>query len=83
MKLDSAKLDAAVAKVDGYDNRSVPEAKANLEAKVKSASEMLKNFPRGATGLPSDDVRNSAAYRSAKSEYDRAFQALRSYNSRK
>lgn len=47
---------------------------------TNKASKGLKNFPRGAMGLVSENVRLSSEYRQAKNEYNQAFENEKKYN---
>ena len=51
-----------------------------LEREVSDASKVLKQFPRGPTGMVSDAVRLSPEYKAAKQKYADAFARLRSVN---
>jgi hypothetical protein len=53
---------------------------AAIEAEVDAASEALRAFPRGPTGLTPDAVRATPEYRAAKSRYARAFARQRDFN---
>lgn len=55
-------------------------AKVAIERKVDEASKALKAFPRMANGLTPDNVKASAEYRKAKTDYDRTFAEQRSFN---
>lgn len=55
--------------------------KATLEASVKEHSTALQKFPKGAMGLTPDSVKKSPQWLRAKKEYDKAFIALRCFNS--
>lgn len=47
---------------------------------MQAASEALQKYPKGALGLTPDHVKFSDAYQSDALEYNRAFEALRAYN---
>lgn len=51
-----------------------------LRADVDRTSAALQVFPRGPMGLTPDSVKGSAEYCAAKLEFDRAFAALRKFN---
>lgn len=69
--------------VQDSEREIVEQVRRGLEAEVKAASSKLKSFPReGAMGLPTEEVRLSAAFREAKNEYAKAFEALRRFNSK-
>lgn len=56
-------------------------ARDNLNARVEEASKAVNAFPRdGIMGLPTDEVRLSPEYRTAKAKYAAAFEMLRSFN---
>lgn len=54
--------------------------KEMLENLTSHASNKLNAFPRGPSGLASDEVRRSPEYRLAKAEYQAAVDALRNFN---
>jgi len=59
------------------------EAKAKcdaIEARMKTASDALRRFPRGPMGLTPDAVKFSPEYRAAKLAVDRTFAELRAFN---
>lgn len=49
---------------------------------VKTASGVLKGFPKLSNGLTPDRIKFSAEYRAAKATYDAAFRRLRDFNAR-
>jgi hypothetical protein len=51
-----------------------------LEKEVSTTGAVLRSFPRLASGLTPDAVKFSPEYRAAKAASDRAFQALRKFN---
>lgn len=55
--------------------------KEQLWDDCKAAGAALKAFPRGRMGLTPDAVKATPEWRAAKQAYDRAFAALRSFNS--
>ena len=57
-------------------------AQDQLYAEMKLAGAALKRFPRLANGLTPDSVKFSPEYRAAKAACDRAFEAVRAFNSR-
>lgn len=58
----------------------VRATRAVLQNDVDIASAALKGFPRSAMGLVTDEAKGSPEYRKARAAYDRAFQALRKFN---
>jgi len=54
-----------------------------LYAEMYKASKALKAFPRGPMGMTPDAVKFSPEYRAAKAAYQKAFEAVRSFNSKK
>lgn len=59
------------------------EAKAKrdvLNATASACSAVLQTFPRGPMGLVSAAVRTTSEYQAARVAYDRAAQALRTFN---
>lgn len=63
--------------------RDWPEEMTRLENLVDQAAKAVKAVPgvgTGPMGLTPDEVKQSEAYRKAKAEYQRAFEALRTYN---
>lgn len=52
----------------------------HLDSAVKSAGEVLRQFPRSPLGLVSEETRKSPEYISAKRQYDIAFAKLRGFN---
>ena len=59
------------------------EERDALEVEWREAGKALKQFPKGPTGLTPDTVKLSPEYRAAKLRYDKAFAALRAFNSRR
>lgn len=53
---------------------------ALIEKEVDAASEVLRAFPRGATGLVPDNVKSTPEYRAASAAYQRAFARQRAFN---
>lgn len=58
----------------------IETARNHLRSEVDRASEALKVFPRGSMGLTPDHVKLSPEYRAAKGAFDKAFAALRYFN---
>jgi hypothetical protein len=52
-----------------------------LNQAVDEASAALQAYPKGPTGLTSDEVKKSAEWIAAHRKFDQAFQALRNFNS--
>ncbi len=77
------RLDAMVQERADYGSRRADPERDELERRVKEAGSKLKVFPKGKMGLTPDDVKASPEWKSAKSEYNRAFEALRSYNGKR
>ncbi len=57
-------------------------AQETLESEVKAASLAMQAFPRKANGMTPDDVKFTPEFKTAKQNYNRAFQALRSFNAK-
>lgn len=60
---------------------SFPERK-KLEEDVSRFSKELKKFPKGPTGMTLDATKATPEWQEAKRNYNRAFQALREFNSK-
>lgn len=58
----------------------IEAARTALYAEMQVASAALKTFPRASNGLTSDAIKFSPEYRTAKTAYDRSFQAVRAFN---
>lgn len=58
----------------------IEAARAALDSEYMKLSATLKAFPRGQFGLPTDAVKASAEWKSAKRACDAAFAALRRFN---
>lgn len=59
------------------------EAKARADAlheQYRRAGMVMDTFPKGPMGLTPDEVKATPAYRSARTECDRAFAELRNFN---
>ncbi len=52
-----------------------------LDAECNRTSAILDTFPTGPTGITPDSVKFSPAYRAAKKDFVKAFDALRAFNS--
>lgn len=81
----SDKISDACAKVEsvladsGFGDAKAQ--KARLEAEVSQLGATLNQFPKGGLmGMTPENIRTSPEYRSAKANYDRAFQKLRDFN---
>lgn len=82
-----ARLDACLAAADRLArgdaaNPELVRQRDLIQSLVSAAGAELKKFPRGPTGLPSDETRNSPEYRAAKAAYNSAFEKLRNFNGR-
>lgn len=64
------------------DYAAAKEIQSKLDARVTVASVALNAFPKQPNGLTPDAVKFSAPYRAAKTEFDVAFAALRSFNAK-
>lgn len=64
-------------------NETERKERDDLEAEVRAAGAALKSFPKGAMGLTPDAVKASPEWKAAKNRYDRAFAALRAFNSKR
>lgn len=63
----------------------IEQKRQQLEEEVSSTGKILNDLvknSRGQMGLVSDQMKNSPEYRAAKANYDRAFRALRQFNTR-
>lgn len=54
--------------------------KEHLELKVKAANECLRTYPRLSNGLVPDFIRETASYKQAKKNMDKAFKELQDFN---
>lgn len=78
-----AMMDALCAKGDATSGEYgvAKAARDALEDERRVCAAKLKEFPRtGAMGLPSEEVRNSPAYRDAKTKYAETEQRLKQFN---
>lgn len=62
-----------------YDEAKI--VRDTLDKAVSATGKVLKAFPRtGAMNLPTEQVRQSPAYKAAKSAYNQAFSELQAFN---
>lgn len=59
---------------------AIETARNTLRTELDRASAALQIFPRGPMGMTPDEVKFSPEYRAAKEAADRAFAALRHFN---